>query len=57
MNLGIWISGFPTNMIIDQKGIIREIIVGANPDNDNKLLETKIKKVIEKLKTTANNGA
>ena len=51
-----YVSGFPTNMVIDRNGIIREIFVGANPDNENKLLESNIKKAIENLKTTANKG-
>ena len=50
------VLSFPTNMIIDQEGIIREIIVGANPDKDSKVLESNIINAIEKLKTTANNS-
>jgi len=42
------IDGFPTSMIIDEKGIIRFIQVGANSEGDNLgLIEMYIKKIDE----------
>jgi hypothetical protein len=42
---------FPTNLIIDNNGVIRKIEVGANPEGDNSYLVESFTNQIEALKT------
>ena len=47
---------FPTNIVIDENGVVRDIIVGSSKDRKHNVLESNIKRAIDKIKTTANKS-
>lgn len=48
-----WVRGYPTNIIIDQFGIARKILIGANPENDNKTLSENLSNEIRRIRQNA----
>lgn len=44
------VFAYPTNLIVDQKGIVREIRIGANPETQNIELESDLTDIIESMK-------
>jgi thiol-disulfide isomerase/thioredoxin len=48
-----WVRGYPTNIIIDQFGIARKILIGANPENDNKTLTENLSNEISRIRQNA----
>jgi thiol-disulfide isomerase/thioredoxin len=50
LNSSFNVIGFPTNLIIDNNGVIRKIEVGANPEGDNSYLVESFTNQIEALR-------